>query len=154
MLGMSRCKKPIRVTSSAPCDSQGTGEVNAKADRDSEAPRLMFTPGLKSAREEIGRNPGQGFCRRPSKVSNPREQPAARVLNTCGPPGTLRKVKTQKPRRPCRLCACTSRAWQGNGMWVHSSGNVRILLREEKASKGESQERCRRERKPARDRRE
>jgi hypothetical protein len=42
----------------------------------------------------------------------------------------------------------------GNGRWAHPGGNVAETYRKGKPSKGESQERCRCETKPARVRRE
>jgi hypothetical protein len=42
----------------------------------------------------------------------------------------------------------------GNGRWVHPGGNALETFRKGKPSKGESQERCRCETKPARARRE
>jgi len=87
------------------------------------------------------------------KGGNPREQPAVGILNTCWPSGTLARVKTQEPR--LRRAGPTASA-DGNQRrvkrYVGPSGpdNGSGTLREEKAPKGESQERCRCEIKPAR----
>jgi hypothetical protein len=83
---------------------------------------------------------------------NPGEHPAAGLLNTCWLPGTLVRVKTQEPRliEPApapRVCGYTD---ERNGRWVLPAGNGLDTLREGKAPKGESQERCRCETKPAR----
>lgn len=86
------------------------------------------------------------------KGGNPGEQPAVGILNTCWLPGTLAGVKAQKPRlaEPARVLASGING-EINGMWVHpGADNASGTLRVEKAPKGESQERCRCEIKPAR----
>lgn len=86
------------------------------------------------------------------KGENPGEHPAAGVLNTCWLPGTLTRGKTQElrlvePAPTPRVCGYTD---ERNGRWVLPGGNERDTSCEEKAPKGESQERCRCEIKPAR----
>jgi len=76
------------------------------------------------------------------------------VLTLVRSPGTLARVKAQEPRPVGPAYRFGGGKTDGrNGMWVHPRGNAAGTLREEKAPKGESQERCRCETKPARARR-
>jgi hypothetical protein len=64
-------------------------------------------------------------------------------------------VKAQEPG-PIGPARCYGGGSTGgwNGKWANPGGNTPDVLREGKPPKGESQERCRCEKKPARDRRE
>jgi len=86
------------------------------------------------------------------KGGNPREQPAVGILNTCWPSGTLARVKTQEPRlaEPARLLPDGNQRRVKRYVGPSGPDNGSGTLREEKAPKGESQERCRCEIKPAR----
>jgi hypothetical protein len=77
------------------------------------------------------------------------------ALNPRLSPGTPARVKAQKPRPagPARRFGDGSNG-RRNGTWVLPGGNAPDTLREEKAPKGESQERCRHEIRLARSRRE
>jgi hypothetical protein len=77
------------------------------------------------------------------------------ALNPRLSPGTLARVKAQKPRPagPARHFGDGSNG-RKNGTWVLPGGNASDTLREEKAPKGESQERRRYEIRPARSQRE
>jgi hypothetical protein len=77
------------------------------------------------------------------------------ALNPRVSPGTLARVKAQKPRPagPARRFGDGSNG-RKNGTWVLPGGNAPDTLREEKAPKGESQERRRYEIRPARSQRE
>jgi hypothetical protein len=86
---------------------------------------------------------------------NPGEHPAVDVLIT-----RLAARDSWKGKNPgtaaCRAGLCLRRRYtdRGNGMWVLPPGNGLDTFRKEKAPKGESQERCRCETKPARNHRE
>jgi hypothetical protein len=72
-----------------------------------------------------------------------------------GRQGLLARVKPQEPGLigPAhRYGGGSTDGW--NGKWVHPGGNTPDTLREGNAPKGESQERCRCEKEPARTRRE
>jgi hypothetical protein len=78
------CKNPRRVASSGIRVSRGL-RTRPSEDRS----RLWGTgglgersPGLRSAREEIGRNPGQGLCRTTLEGRTPWEAPVVGELNT------------------------------------------------------------------------
>jgi hypothetical protein len=109
----------------------------------------------KSAWEEFERNLEQGFGRETSGGLSPREHPAVDELTPVRPPGTPGRVKAQEPRSVGPAHRFGGGITDGvNGTWVHPRGNAADTFREEKAPKGESQERRRRETKPARARRE
>jgi len=97
---------------------------------------------------------------RPSRVAlegqNPREQPAVGALN-------MRLVvrdswKGQSPEIAARQAGPRASAWGYTDEWTVCGfirvGNDAVTFREEKAPKGESQERCRYETRLARHRRE
>jgi hypothetical protein len=71
------------------------------------------------------------------------------------PPGTLARVKAQEPRPvgPDRRFGSGNNDGR-NGTWVHAGQRRPGTSLEEKAPKGESQERCRYETRPAQARRE
>jgi len=93
----------------------------------------------RSSKEHPGREEAQGSIQRLS------------VLTTRRTPGTLGRGKTQEPRlaRPAYALGVGNNR-KRNGMWARCSGNAGKTWREGKTPKGESQERCRCERKPAR----
>jgi len=82
---------------------------------------------------------------------SPREHPAVAALNPWRSPGTSERVKAQEPRSVGPAQRGGAGATDGgNGRWVLPRGNAADTFREEKAPKGESQERCRHARRPAR----
>jgi hypothetical protein len=86
---------------------------------------------------------------------NPGEHPAVGVLITRSAARDFRKGKNPGTA-VCRAGLCLWRRYtdRGNGRWVLPLGNGLVTFRKEKAPKGESQERCRCETKPARNCRE
>jgi len=108
-------------------------------------------PRRRSAREEAGRNPRRGVCGTP-RGAKPRGASSGPCANTT--PGRQGLPEGAKPRnrglpsRPSLRCGYTGRR---NGQWGLPPGNGMDTFRKEKAPKGESQERCRCETKPARD---
>jgi len=112
-------------------------------------------PGAQSVREEPGQTLGRGSRRKTLGGQSPREHPAVGELNPVRSPGTPGRVKTQKPQPVGPAHRFGGGITGGrNGTWAHPRGNAADTFREEKAPKGESQERCRRETKPARARKE
>jgi hypothetical protein len=134
-----------------------SGWSQAGADRYSEAPTpWRATAGAQSVREEFERRFGPGSRRKTLEGLSPREHPAVENLNPCRLRGTLERVE---PQEPGLVWAGPSPSGGGstngqNGRWAHPGGNTPDTFREGNASKGESQERCRCETKPARPRRE
>jgi len=110
---------------------------------------------LRSAWEEIGRNPNHGFHGRTLEGQSPWEHPAVARSKAGQAPGTLGRAKAQEPRPigPAHRFGGGSTD-RRNGKWVLPGGNAPDTFREENAPKGKSHERRRCERKPARDRRE
>jgi hypothetical protein len=105
--------------------------------------------------EEPGQKLGPGSRRKTLGGQSPREHPALGELNPVRSPGTPGRVKTQKPRPVGPAHRFGGGITDGkNGTWAHPRGNAADTFREEKAPQGESQERCRREIKPARARKE
>jgi hypothetical protein len=157
MCGIVLVREPWKGCSVRVARFAGRGGRNqVEVDRDSGAPAgLVSRPALESVWVELGRNPGQGFRWETLRGRNPREQPVAGELTPAGPPGTLERVGAQKPRLvgPAR-CLGSGNNGGRNGKWVLPPGNVADTFREGKAPKGESHERCRCEKEPARARRE
>jgi hypothetical protein len=154
--GSCWCENPRRVVPSVPWLAGCVGRGQAGVERDSEAPAgSAARPERRSAWEEPGRNPRPGSRRYTLEGRSPREHPAVDVLILRRSPGTLGRGKAQKPGPvgPAHRFGGGSTDWS-NGMWALPCGNARSTFREEKAPKGESQERRRREKKPARARRE
>jgi len=92
--------------------ARGAERRQAAADRDSGAPvALRETAGRWSAREETGRNPGQGCRERTLEGENPGELPAVDVLN---PRLVARDSREDKPRNrgPQGRASCL-------GRWLH-----------------------------------
>lgn len=110
-----------------------------------------------SVREEIGRNLDRHFSRQAREGRNPGEHPAGRCANHTA---TARdSPEGSKPRNrgfpgPASLLRREGISGKTNGMWVRLCGNTGDTFGEEKAPKGEAQERRRCETKPARARRE
>jgi hypothetical protein len=105
--------------------------------------------------EESGREPGQGLGRETLGGRSPREHPAVGELNPVRSLGTPERVEARKPRPVGPAHRFGGGITDGrNGRRVHPRGNAADTFREEKAPKGESQERRRRETKPARARKE
>jgi len=91
------------------------------------AARRAFGRFGQSAREDRGSNPVEGFCWKTLEGRNPWEQPAVGVLTPCRSPGTLARVKAQKPRPagPARRFGDGING-RRNGTWVLSRGNAWI----------------------------
>jgi hypothetical protein len=135
-----------------------TGNGQAMADRHSAvqlAPRLGGRAG-KRVRGDRGDNPDQGLRPQTLKGRNPGEHPAAG--------GLIAHLRTRDSRKGKSPEAAATRAGSPLRRLVNRAektarGCIRAEIapetfREEKAPKGESHERCRRETKPARARRE
>jgi hypothetical protein len=127
------------------------GRNEAEADRYSGAPAASVERRMpRSAWEEPERNLRQGFFRDTLRGQNPREHPVVGALILHRSPGTLGRVKAQKPRPVGPAHRFGGGITGGrNGMWVLPRGNAADTFREEKAPKGKSHERRRCETKPA-----
>jgi len=157
MLGLCRCKNPQRVPPDALTCLHARNRAEAGGGRSKlrGAGRIAGDCGT-AKRVRGGRaKPGQGCRERTLEGTTPREPPAVDVLN---PRPVARDSRKDKPRNrgpqgrpPASVGGVTCGR---NGRWAHRCGNAPVAFREEKAPKGESQERSRREKKPARDRRE
>jgi hypothetical protein len=81
---MSRCGNPKRVALYLGGLRPTTGWGQAVVDRDSGAPVVLAGHRwiLRSAREEVGRDPGQGDCWKTLEGRNPWEVPAVARLKT------------------------------------------------------------------------
>jgi hypothetical protein len=155
--GPCRCENPKRAALCFPCGNTDGKDGDRRGPMETLGRRRAgdTSPGPQSAGEEIGRRLGQGFCRRALEGRNPREHPASAVLNPRAIARDSWAVKTQK-LRPAVPAHCFGNVMIGGrkSRWVYPCGNIRDADQEEKAPKGESQERGRCEKKPARDRRE
>jgi len=104
-----------------PAACRGTRRAGARADRNSEA------RGESPKRVGGGRAKSRPrLSRRALEGRNPREQPAVGALNTCSPPGTPGRAKTQEPRSAEPASPLARYTGGRNGRWVLSDGNVRI----------------------------
>jgi len=91
---LKRAAQPARLRLAA---AGGLSEPDA--DRNSEAPPAASYGANGKARERRpGGTPAKASGCRPWKGRTPREQPAVGALNQLRPPGTLVRVKAQKPR--------------------------------------------------------
>jgi hypothetical protein len=108
-----------------------------------------------SAGEEVGRSPDQDSHWKTREGENPGEQPAIRVLNSRRVARDSRKGQSPETEvaRAGPFASAKGSNERTNGRWVHRCGNTVDTFREEKAPKGESQERRRCEIKPTRVRR-
>jgi hypothetical protein len=141
-----------------PAACRGSGSGQAMADRHSAAQSASRLGGRagKRVRGDRGDNPDQGLRPQCPRRAKPRGASSRRRVNR--PSADQGLLEGQKPRsrgRPGRLTAsAVGKPGGENGTWVHPGRNDPETFREEKAPKGESHERRRRETKPARARRE
>jgi hypothetical protein len=109
---------------------------------------------LPSAKEESGRNPGQGWCLRTLEGPKPKGASSGLGVNSAWFRQGL--AKGSKPRNRRRRPVTTFGCYGARPTVCGPIGSetIRLPFAEEEASKGESQERCRCETKPARTKRE
>jgi hypothetical protein len=155
--GLCRCENPIRVT---PCGRRASAR---RSDGDRRRPidtlgrRLRWraiagaAKRVRGGREKSWPRSSREYPRR----AKPKGGSSVWRANPSLGARDFRKAATQEPRPlgPVRRFGGGSTAGR-NGKWVRSGGNASGTFREEKPPKGESQERCRYETRPARDRRE
>jgi hypothetical protein len=157
--GSCRCKNPMRVVLPVSFGlPSGVGRARRRP-MDTPRRRRSLVARLVTAKAR-GRSAGEGPCKAGRRTTlegkSPREHPAVGELTPAGLPGIPGRVKARKPR----LVGPAHPLWRG-GIPTRETvrgfiyrGNAAGTFREEKAPKGESQERRRYEKRPAGARRE
>jgi len=150
-MGPIRCENPVRVVRIA---SGSPAATRAK-------PRLIETPGRRGSGRQVGSGKRAGGARVKTRAKPQPEYPERVKPKGASGGGRTNPAVPARDSRKGQSPEAAAR-WAGpgasapgntdgrNGVWVHPRGNAVDTFREEKAPKGESQERCRHETRLAR----